>query len=305
MLTRKRFGFTLIELLVVIAIIGILIGLLLPAVQFVRESARRTQCLNHAKQISLALLAFEDSKQKLPPGCTYPEMAMWSAFILPHLEQEVLFQTLDLQGPWAYVSNANAAACSTYLSVFQCPSSGIPQHVPDAQGISGRVPCSYLACASGTNDRESGPLPHVGEPETGDGLFLMNKQIRLRDITDGQSNTVLMGESLFDFSEWGPDFSDNMQVVDHWYIGSAELVPHYASTEFSECLGSTACPINAFQNAAAPINHKELGFSGRHPGGAVIGYADGHIVFVNSQIDLDIWRRMGTRAGSEIVRGDL
>ncbi len=297
-------GFTLLELLVVIAIIGILVGLLLPAVQSVRESGRRTQCLNHVKQISLAMLAWEDANKSLPPGFTFPQQAMWSAYILPHLEQTNLYQTLNLNGPWAYVINANASACATFIPVYQCPSSSIPQHVPDAQGIDQRVPSSYLACASGTNDRESGSRPFVGEVAGSDGLFMMNRRIKLREILDGQSQTVLVGESLFAFEHEGIDFSGNPQVVDHWYIGSAELDLSVPSTEASECLGTTACRVNAFKDSASPINHLELGFSSRHPGGAVIGFADGHLSFTAEQIDLAIWRGLGTRDQREVV-GDF
>lgn len=297
-----RDAFTLIELLVVIAIIGILIALLLPAVQAVREAARRTQCLNNAKQITLAIHHFEDSQKTLPPGLTFPEMAMWSAYILPFIEQQNLADTIDLKGPWAYVDNNNSKACGSYISFFQCPSAAVPEHLEYAQGIADRVPSTYLACASGTNDRESGSLPFIGDPDTGDGLFLMNKRIRLRDVIDGQSTTVLMGESLFDFDLWGDDFSGNTQVVDHWYIGSAELDPNNPSIEFSECLGTTACKINAFQDPVAPINHKELGFSSRHRAGSVIGFADGHNSFVTTDIDLQIWRGLGTRGGRETVQ---
>lgn len=297
----KLRGFTLIELLVVIAIIGILVGLLLPAVQSVRESGRRTQCINHVKQISLAMLAWEDSNKSLPPGFTFPEQAIWSAFILPHLDQNNLYESLDFNGPWAHVVNANSAACATYITVYQCPSAGIPEHVADAQGVDGRVPCSYLACASGTNDRESGARPYVGEIEGSDGVFMMNRRVKLRDIIDGQSNTVLVGESLFAFEHEGIDFSGNVQIVDHWYIGSSELDLSLPSAEASECLGTTACRINAYKDPSAPINHLELGVSSRHPSGAVVGFADGHVNFLTEQIDLAVWSGLGTRANREVI----
>ncbi len=302
MKARVSSGFTLIELLVVIAIIGILVGLLLPAIQSVRESGRRTQCLNHVKQISTAMFNWEDINKTLPPGYTFPQQAMWSAFILPQLEQDNIFQSLDFNGPWAYVTSPNSEACASYIEVFQCPSAGIPQHVPNAQGVDQRVPSSYLACSSGTNDRESGARPFVGDPDTSDGLFMMNKRIRLRDVTDGLSTTVLMGESLFDFELWGDDFSSNTQVVDHWYIGSAELDPSPESIEASECLGVTACPVNAFKQADSPINHKELGFSSRHPQGTIVAFGDGHSSFVTTDMDTTIWRGLGTRKGTEIVQ---
>ncbi|MEZ6093174.1 MAG: DUF1559 domain-containing protein [Pirellulaceae bacterium] len=296
-------GFTLIELLVVIAIIGILVGLLFPAVQAVRESARRTQCMNNLKQQITAIAHFEEAQKKLPVGIRSPEGDIWSSHLLPFIEQNNLYQSLDFSADWGYVTNANVEACATYIAVFQCPSASIPEHVDDAQGVDGRVPCSYLACSSGLLEFESGPGPYLGDEEYSDGIFIANKQLKMRDIIDGASNTVMVGESLFDFNLWGPDNTGDFEVVDHWYIGSEGLGYRSPdnSWDVSEALGTTACRINAFKDPDEHIDHKELGYSSRHPVGAVIGYADGHIDFVIESIDSTIWSAQGTRANGETV----
>lgn len=308
-----RSAFTLVELLVVIAIIGILIGMLLPAVQMVRESARRVQCANQLKQQCLALLNYESAHQHFPSGFEHPSMTMWSGKILPFLEQQNLYDSLTLDGPWTVSSGATQAnldAQSTILAVFRCPSASIPEIQRDPLIGADRTPSCYLACASGLNNRESGDKPWVGMgAEDGfassDGIFFFNSATRIADIRDGTSTTVLVGESLPDQDLFGTDYSGNPQKVDHWYIGSGELETYAGypgnSAEVSECLGSTACPINSLKIESSPINDKELCFGSNHPQGVNIGFADGHIQFLTSDIDATTWAAVGSRNGREAV----
>lgn len=309
--TRRRFkrwvqprpAFTLIELLVVIAVIGILMALLMPAVQMVREAARRTNCLSNLKQLSIATTAFHDVQRRFPPGYTFPAQAMWSAYILPFMEQGNLYRTIALDGPWQTVGSSNALACATLIPEFRCPSSDAPESM-SVQGFEDRVPSSVLACASGMLNRESGPYPWVGD-DVSDGIFYRNSQTRMRDIRDGTSHTILLGEALFDYEIWGDDYFGQSQVVDHWYIGSGDLdISSMAhgdrSIEVSECLGSTGCRINSTSIEDAPVNDKELCFSSRHPGGAQVAFADGHLRFVSNFVDFEVWQALGSRAGGEV-----
>jgi prepilin-type processing-associated H-X9-DG protein len=286
--------------------------MLLPAVQMVREAARRIACANHVKQQSLAMLNYESAHKHFPPGFQFPGMTMWSGFILPFMEQNNLYDSLDLDGPWSLRDGAtasNANALSTYLEVFRCPSADIPLSQYDALVDTDRTPCCYLACASGLNNRESGAKPWVGMNrfeglEASDGIFYLNSRTEMAEISDGLSTTVLLGESIPDQDLLGIDYSGNTQKVDHWYIGSAEL-PDYQSlnnsAESSECLGSTACPVNSLFIEDSPINDKELSFGSAHPQGVNIGFADGHISFVNNSIDPLIWSGIGSRQGGEVV----
>lgn len=310
---RNR-AFTLIELLVVIAIIGILIGLLLPAVQQVREAARRIQCANQLKQLVLGTLNYESAQRKFPPGFTYPYNTMWSAMILPHIEQQNLYNQINLEGYWTAgltTHPPNLEALGVVLDIFQCPSAGVEPFQYDASMEADRVSSCYLACASGLRDREAGDLPWCGMdrdqgfPES-DGIFFLNSKTRTQDIRDGTSNTLLYGESVPDQNFLDIDAGGNLQKVDHWIIGSREMSDYetgfaVGSNEISECLGSTAVPMNALEDPNASIDAKELCFSSRHSGGINMGYADGHIKFLSSRIDPQVYSSLGTRSGGEVV----
>lgn len=312
----RRGAFTLVELLVVIAIIGILIGMLLPAVQQIREAARRIQCANQLKQQTLAILNYETAHKHMPPGFSHPYMTMWSGFILPHIEQGTLYDSIDIESRWSTLDGGpaeNAAALGVYIPLFQCPSSGVARSQYDPLVDAERVPCCYLACASGLNNRESGDRPWVGMPRyedlpASDGIFYMNSNTRVAEIRDGLSSTILLGESLPDQTLFNNDYSGNPQKVDHWYIGSRELTYYpeivgFDSAESSECLGSTACPINSIKIADSPANDKELSFSSRHTQGVNMSFADGHIQFINANIDAVVWSAVGSRANAEVVSG--
>lgn len=307
---NRRGAFTLVELLVAIGIIGVLIGLLLPAVQQVRETARRIKCANNLKQQSLAMLNLESASMHLSPGFSAPGGVMWTATLLPFLEQNNLFQTIDPHGSWngANGQTRNTEAMARVLDVYRCPSANLDEIQFDPHAFTDRAPCSYLACASGLNNRESGLRPWCGMdeesyPSGSDGVFFQNSRTRMSEITDGSSNTALLGESLPDQYVSGIDYQGNIQKVDHWYIGSDELMSHLLSPdnsgEFSECLGSTACPINSIMVENAPINDMELSYGSLHPAGVNMAFADGHILFVKAAVDLAAWSAIGSRDGSD------
>ncbi len=188
----RRRAFTLIELLVVIAIIAILIGLLLPAVQKVREAANRMRCANNLKQMGLALHGYHDSHGSFPPGVVADTSDLRNGkrsglvFLLPYLEQEALYQRYDFRLPWK--APANLAAVQTRVPVFLCPSG--PNEVPQDGGVAG-APTDYAFCKGA-----QAYLCRSGAIRPGAGLFDVNSARRIADVLDGTSQTFAMGEAV-------------------------------------------------------------------------------------------------------------
>jgi prepilin-type N-terminal cleavage/methylation domain-containing protein/prepilin-type processing-associated H-X9-DG protein len=298
---KGRQAFTLVELLTVIAIIGVLMALILPAIQGAREAARRMQCGSSMRQIGIALVNYELAHQEFPSGAKTltkldpDEKFFWSGAILPFLELNRLRDSIDLSQSWVTPNSSNIKVLQFPSPLFRCPSANAPSRVD--HHVEDRVPGTYLACASGLTGRESGPGPLVSDL-TADGIFYVDSQTRQADILDGTSTTVLIGEALYLPDISAPDYNNIMQLTDHWSIGS----PASGVNEASEALGSTANPINAWLNKNAFIEDIELGFASRHVGGAHVIYADGHLHFVDQHIDRESWSALGTRDRLESVQ---
>src|SRR5262245_42931396 len=202
-------GFTLIELLVVIAIIAILIGLLLPAVQKVREAANRTRCQNNLKQIGLALLNYHETQGSFPPGFQCPAPTSdpnyttpgwgWAAFALPYVEANNLARLIDFSRP--VDDPVNTPARTTPLKVFVCPSDRFTG-VYTVLDISNAVLCDAATSSYAASVGVNMDLDEV--LDDADGLFFRNSKIRVSDIADGSSNTFAVGEraSLFAQAPW-------------------------------------------------------------------------------------------------------
>jgi prepilin-type N-terminal cleavage/methylation domain-containing protein/prepilin-type processing-associated H-X9-DG protein len=295
-------AFTLVEVLVVIAIIGALVGLLLPAVQAAREAARRLQCSNNLHQMGIALHAYHDAHRRFPAGVVYPNRVMWTAQILPQLEQTPLYSTLNFTQPFDDGNQPNGRACAQVINVFRCPSSNSPEHV-SVQGVENRVPSNYLAVASGTATRDIGLLNEVVGRLHQDGSMYVNSATRMASILDGCSQSLAIGECLFSTDVTGPDMTGTFQLIDHWYIGTGDMGDTNGNwiREASEALGSTGVGMNNFQDGSVVIDEKEVAFGSNHPGGAQFVYADGHVALLHSSMDRAVYSAMGTRAGGEII----
>jgi prepilin-type N-terminal cleavage/methylation domain-containing protein len=275
--TAKR-GFTLVELLVVIAIIGVLVALLLPAVQAAREAARRSQCQNNLKQIGLGLQMHHDAKNVFPSGAKMGEGSMWSYFVLPFMESTNEFARAKAQedsganynwahnGPYSTLDpnrDRNVILAEHVFPVFRCPSGNLPEHIFSASSynwiVMRRTPASYLGSASGLcEDQNLRGKPTSSAPlgiRMGDldGILFPQSEISIKHIMDGTSNTLLAAEALPDTvaieNMSGPETALG-SVKDHWPCGGDDIDGTGGPDQGrdpSEGLGSTAVPIN-FQN---------------------------------------------------------
>ncbi len=293
---RKNRGFTLVELLVVIAIIGVLVSLLLPAVQAARSAARRVSNKNNLRQIGLALHNYHDVHQTFPSGWIgvdsdgRPNVEAgsgfgWAAMILPMMEERALHDQLDFNSP--IDSPTNSAGRSTYLSTFRSPSDIGPDSweisSEEGGGVLARLPTSnYIGCFGTTELHDCEGLP-PGTSCDGNGVFFHNSRVRFADITDGSSNTFMVGERKTDAK------------LD-WYSTWIGAVPEGEET-FARVLGAADHAPNS------PDNHFD-DFSSYDPGGVHFLFGDGRVQFLNENIDIRLYQSLATRAGDEIA-GDF
>ncbi len=351
-------AFTLVELLVVIAIIGVLVALLLPAIQAAREAARRSQCVNNQKQIGLAILNYESGKKHIPPGALMNEGSAWNIYLLPFLEETNAFawakigDNKNFNSQWGHPggpyddaaklpeNERNVKVIETTISAFRCPSAALPEHQQDVTAdswwIMKRAPASYLGVATGLQTRQYNggqvyflkghPNPEDGNEfyEGADGVFygidkddLADKGIKINQIEDGTSNTIMVGEALHDYEtcdkQLGVPEDKAGSRQDHWWGGSDDI-DTFPASDLSEFLGSTAVPINYQRTpeehqqwCTSPDSTKcqslQLAYGSRHSGGAEMLFCDGHVDFIREDIDPQTWSDYGTRAGQVLETG--
>ena len=270
LLPSRRRGFTLIELLVVIAIIGVLVSLLLPAVQRAREAARATQCKNNLKQWGLALQTYHDSAGTLPMGAVLPTQWLFRASLLPQLDQKPLFKMVNFEYRsvcFNYVNSVTPALnpASKGLPVYWCPSDPNSQKL--YRGFFGNngdyMPSNYLGVSSGAVFA------------TFDGSLYLHSSTRFGDIKDGLSNTVVMGErGVPDSYYWG------------WALCGAGSLDSYLSMQYGFRRGD---------GSGAHDNH----FWSEHTGGANFVMADGHVKFISYSVNQATMVALATRKGGE------
>lgn len=307
---RKARGFTLIELLVVIAIIAVLVALLLPAVQQAREAARRSSCKNNVKNIALAMLSYEETHRVFPFGFDERE-TLWHAMILPQLEYQTMYDTLIWQeaapGNWNDAGTTNTLAAGTFVSVFRCPTASVENQITN-ESIPNRATCSYRVCAGSNVYSDDASTIPAGVPagavsleDVGlNGMFWGCSSVKMRDLVDGSSTTVMIGESYLD-----PNYTKDGQGMDYWTMGSPQsggwVVGGAGGTEYSEGLGSTGPKMNSRLDPTINGVLMEMSFGSWHSGGANFGMGDGSVKFLSENIDINTYRALGSRNGNEVV----
>ncbi len=306
---NRNDGFTLVELLVVIAIIGILAGLLLPAIQQAREAARRMSCSSNVRQILVGLHGYEASFKKLPFGWD-THGTLWTAGILPQIEQSNLYNSLIFRenglGNWDNKASPNYKAAQKKIDIYRCPSMPVP-NPKNYNNIDRRSQIAYRGNGGSmvSSDDASTRRPLVGsrsfEEIVLDGIFYGCSETLFASVLDGLSNTVFIGESRTD-----PDFSKDGQGMDFWAIGSPQIDPckcdgSSAGTEFSETVGSFFPRLNIQKLEPRAYGAlMEVAFGSYHVGGAHMGMGDGSVTFLSDNMNMDIYRAIGSRAGGEV-----
>ncbi len=302
--SNTRRGFTLIELLVVIAIIAILIALLLPAVQQAREAARRSACKNNMRQLGLALHNYHDTFSAFPPGWIGATAGVadveglngfsWGTMILPYIEQAPLYNQLNFSR--SIIDPSNGPLLRQPLSVFRCPSDPQPETWNIEQESSPGTVLAELATANyvgvfGSGDEQPGGRElddcegFVGQC-TGNGMFFHNSRVRMRDLTDGTSNTIVIGERMT---------RPRGATVDTFSTWSG-VVPE-GEEAFARTLGVVDHPPNAGNYGTV---HQD-DFSSNHVGGTHFVLGDGHVRFVSENIDKNVFQWLSTLSGGEVI----
>ena len=311
----SRRGFTLIELLVVIAIISVLIGLLLPAVQRVREAASRTKCQNNLKQIGLALHNYHDRPGHFPPGYTSNQALAdgtgpgwgWAAHILPDLEQENLHRLIDFKRP--VVDPVHAPVLTANVGFLRCPSD--PRQDPirvaefvDPAGLTTDLGRSnYVGCYGNTPFLGESPAVMsrhlVIDGISGKGMFYRNSKTRFADVADGTSNTIAVGEksAANTLASW-------VGVIPGARWASANDVATYGGVPSNLPAAMTlghACRQHP-PSAAAGVAED---FSAPHPEGVNFLFADGSVHVVKKSVNMQVYPFTATIADGLAVQADF
>ena len=327
---QQRSGFTLVELLVVIAIIGILIGMLLPAIQMVREAARRTACKNNLRQLVLAMHNYESALMTFPPGYAFlPGSQMtvpgypaggyenanhlghaWGAFILPHIEQQNLYDQVDFRLP--VFDAANFVPREYQLEVFLCPTdSWSPENfvvrnesVNPVERYAAASYCANWGPAWGVVETPSDPSDDVNLDATPDqslGPFFRNSRTRFGSITDGTSQTIALGERtngpILDFNGDPIGVPPHPNFENAWFAAVRDIDDPEDDHGHMVLFDTEYAP-NFARGAGTGADR---GVSAPHAGLAQFAFLDGSVHTIAQTIDIETYRALSSSRGGEVI----
>jgi prepilin-type N-terminal cleavage/methylation domain-containing protein len=320
-----RPGFTLVELLVVIAIIGVLVALLLPAVQAAREAARRMQCQNNLKQIGLASHNLHDITGELPRAFWPDSGLSWHVYILPLIEQQALFIQFDTKtvNPSHTAPNRNDPNGLTIIQGYLCPSCTVkrqlftpPHHIngptdliPPNTGSAAAVPHYYgvngprgaVGTGGGTGSGNTYPVGtalHEAVPVATSGIFQRDGTIRMARITDGTSNTLMVAEMSWLSPQYGTRYRTWVRGGDE-YAGIVAGRPSFVVS----CRNVTN-PINSIFSANLVVPYNDIPFGSMHPSGMNGVMGDGSVRFLSQNLGMSTYRAIASREEGESVNLD-
>lgn len=326
-MTRKRSAFTLVELLVVIAIIGILIGMLLPAVQQVREAARRIDCANKMRQMTLAMLNYESAHMHFPEGLKSRDLTIhdpnsaifqhglnWSCIILPFLEEESQFTIISdlsdrLRQPRWWGGSPWTDHAKQVFPVFLCPSDVMGE--VNTVRANDHSKSNYVGVLGPRLDRDLNQITDYSQftlNQTGSvsthaerfalnfpGILYSNSNVKMGEITDGTSNTLIIGER--DGAPMGVDSGGTNRIR-----GAATWCGANRAGWLNQCLGPTSSdPRFTINSTVVGNTERWYAFTSQHPAGCNFGRADGSVEFVSETISGDVYEAMGTKGGGEVA----
>jgi prepilin-type N-terminal cleavage/methylation domain-containing protein/prepilin-type processing-associated H-X9-DG protein len=332
MFGKRKAGFTLVELLVVIAIIGILIALLLPAIQATREAARRMNCTNNLKQLGLGMQSYHSAMREFPPGVKtwandpYPgpggwyDNHGWYSYILGYIEATAALKSMNIKISYSDARNEQSRRQKNPL--FGCPSDGGREYQNEwGSATWARLRGNYVVNWGNTDYPQSSTKPDIFEPNIGRPIkflgspFKPRRSLSIGKIIDGSSHTLMMSEILAfrleDDWTWGGPMSDfqtalggqtfNGFLPPNSRVGDDICRVDY--TGFAGILSRNRIPMPKF-TGYDELSQQSFGARSQHKGGVNASYCDGSVTFVNDQIDIAVWRALTTACGADISAGN-